>query len=71
MSNTPDLWESRDLPNGLTLELRAGAEPCLVLRQGDDRISVELSNVKTLVAALTDAAAELAELLASGGMHHA
>jgi hypothetical protein len=32
---------------------------------------VELSNVKTLVAAMTDAAADLAEVLASGGVYHA
>ena len=50
MTNTTDLWKSLDLASGLTLELRAGTEPCLTLLQGEDRISVELSNVKTLVA---------------------
>ena len=65
------LWEVRELPGGLTLELHAGDSPALVLVQGEKRVRVELSRVKGLVAALTDAAAELAELLAAGGKYHA
>lgn len=36
-----------------------------------DEGSLELAHVKGLVAALVDAAADLAEMLASGGMYHA
>jgi hypothetical protein len=61
----------RRLPDGLTLELQAGNNPALVLALGDNRVRVDLANAKALVAALTDAAAELAEVLASGGVHHA
>jgi hypothetical protein len=42
-----------------------------VLAQGENRVMVDLVNAKALVAALTDAAADLAEVLASGGVHHA
>jgi hypothetical protein len=66
-----DLWEVRGLPSGLALELQAGDDPALVLAQGDNRVRVELAHVKALVAALTDAAADLAEVLASGGVYHA
>ena len=66
-----DLWETRTLPHGTVLELRAGNDPTLVLTQGDNHIRVRLSNVKALVAAMTDAAADLAEVLASGGVYHA
>ena len=59
------------MSSGTTLELRAGDDPALVLAQDDNRVRVELSNVKPLVAALTDAAADLAEVLASGGVYHA
>jgi hypothetical protein len=61
----------RELPNGLALELRAGDDPALVLVQGENRVRVELTQVKALVAALVDAAADLAEVLASGGVYHA
>lgn len=71
MSDTPDLWEVRDLTDDLTLELRAGDSPSLVLVQDGDRIRVELANVKAVVAALTDAAADLAELLTADGVYHA
>jgi hypothetical protein len=66
-----NLWESRTLPDSIALELRAGGNPCLVLAQGENRVRVELSNVKALLAALVDAAADLAEVLASGGVCHA
>ena len=67
----PELWEVRDLPDDLALELHAGDRPALVLVQGKNHVQVELSRVKGLVAALTDAAADLAELLAAGGVYHA
>jgi ribosomal protein L12E/L44/L45/RPP1/RPP2 len=67
----PDLWEMRTLPGALALEFRGEDKPALVLVQGDNRVRVELARVKALVAALTDAAADLAELLASGGVYHA
>jgi hypothetical protein len=59
------------VPSGLTLELHAGDDPALVLTQGENQVRVELLHVKPLVAALTDAAADLAEVLASGGVYHA
>lgn len=31
MGNSPDLWKSRALPLGITLELHAGDHPALVL----------------------------------------
>jgi hypothetical protein len=31
MSNSPHLWEVRELPTWLALELRAGADPARVL----------------------------------------
>jgi hypothetical protein len=71
MTGSPALWEVRDLPGGLTLEMRGGSEPALVLVRGDNRVQVALVHVKGVVAALTDAAAELAELLAAGGRFHA
>ena len=71
MSSDPDLWEVRSLDGGLALELRAGDEPALVLVQGENRVRVDLAHSKALVAALTDAAADLAEVLASGGVYHA
>jgi len=58
MTNQPDLWEARKLDAGLVLKLHAGNAPALVLVQGENRIRVKLSNVKGLVAALTDAAAQ-------------
>ena len=52
---------------GLTLELQAGDSPALAFVQGANRIRVDLFSVKGLVAALTDAAADLAGVLATGG----
>lgn len=71
MSDNPELWEVRELPDGLALDLRAGDVPALVLTQGENRASVELAHVKGLVAALVEGAADLAEVLASGGVYHA
>jgi hypothetical protein len=58
MTDKPDLWEVRRLPNGLTLELSGGGNPVVVLVQGERRVSVDLPHVKPLVAALTDAEAD-------------
>jgi hypothetical protein len=71
MTNTHDLWEVRELPDGVVLEPRARDDPALVLGQGENRVRVELSHVKALVAALVDGAADLAEVLSSGGVYHA
>ena len=70
-TDSSDRWEIRELPGGIALELHAGAVPALVLVQGNSRIRVELTRVKALVAALTDAAADLTDDLASRGTHHA
>jgi hypothetical protein len=71
VSDNPDLWEVRELPGGLSLELQAGDDPALVLAQGECRVRVELPHVKVVVAALVDAAADLAKLLAAGDEYHA
>jgi hypothetical protein len=71
MTHNPNLWETRPLPSDLTLELHAGDDPALVLAQGENRARVKLPHVKVLVAALTDAAADVTEVLASGGVYHA
>jgi hypothetical protein len=71
MTNIANLWEARDLPDGIIVELTAGNIPSLVLVQGENRVTVKLAQVKTLVAALVDAAADLAEVLAAGGKYHA
>ena len=71
MNDNPDLWEMRTLTNGLTLEMLAGDDPALVLAQSENRARVEFASVECLVAALTDAAVDLAEVLASGGVCHA
>jgi hypothetical protein len=59
MTSRPDLWDVRDLDGGLTLELLAGDAPALVLAQVENRVWVALHDVKALIGALTDAAAEL------------
>ena len=46
MTGTPDLWEVRQLPGGLALELTAGAVPALILVQGNSMIRIELTRVK-------------------------
>ena len=66
-----DLWETRTVLRGTVLELRIGDDPALVLVQGENRVRVKLAHIKILVAALTDAAADLAEVLATGGVYHA
>jgi hypothetical protein len=68
---TADLWEVRTLPNGPALELWGGGNPALVLSQGERRVRVDLPHVKPVVAALVDAAADLAEVLAAGEVYHA
>ena len=71
MPDNPELWEVRKLPDGLALELWGGGNPALVLTQVERRVRVDLSHVKVVVAGLTDGSADLAELLASGGLYHA
>lgn len=71
MTNNPKQWDVREVPGGLALQLRAGDIPALVLTQGDNRVRLELFHIKALVAALTDAAADLAEVLIAGGVYHA
>ncbi len=51
--------EVRPLHGGLALELRGGDKPGLVLVQGSARVIVELAHVKTVIAAMGDAAADL------------
>ena len=63
---TGDLWEVRPMPGGLALELHGGDKPALVIVQGSDRVRVELADVKLVVAAMADAAADLAGVLAGG-----
>lgn len=66
-----DLWEARPLPDGVTLELRAGNDPALVLVQGENRVQIDLAYAKEVVAALVDPAADLTTFLAAGGQYHA
>jgi hypothetical protein len=49
MTDTPDLWEVRKLPDRITLELHAGAVPALILVQGDNSIRIDPTRVKALV----------------------
>jgi len=67
---TGDLWEERTLPDSLTLELH-GNPPGLVLVRGSDRIRAELAHVKTVIAAMGNAAVDLAGLLVAGGVYYA
>ena len=57
------------MPGGLSLELH-GNPPALVIVQSGDRVIVELAHVKTVIAAMGDAAAGLAGLLAAGGVYN-
>jgi hypothetical protein len=66
-----NLWEVRSLPDGITLELRAGDDPALVLVQGENRVRMELAHVKAVVAVLAGAVVGLTTLLATGGQYHA
>jgi len=42
-----------------------------VIVQGSDRVRVELADAKSVVAAMAGAAADLAGVLAAGGVYHA
>ena len=53
------------------LSYTRGSSSGLALVQGENRSKVELSEVKDLVAPLTDAAADLAKVLAAGGVYKA
>lgn len=72
MTDQPDLFQVHKLDGVLTLGLRAGDKPSLILVQSDDRIREDLPNIKPLVEALADAAVVLAEILAAeNGPNHA
>jgi hypothetical protein len=71
MTDNSDLWDVRELPGGLALELRCGDAPALVLAQDENRVRVDLPHAEVVVEALTKAAADLARLLATGGVHQA
>jgi hypothetical protein len=69
----PEVGKVRTIGGGLSLELsagtapvryHAGTAPALVLRQGRRSVRVELAQVGPLVAALTEAAGDLAALVA-------
>ena len=59
-----DLWESRTLPDAITVELHAGEHPALVLAQGENTVRIEPVHAQHVTAAL-------AEFLATGGRCHA
>jgi hypothetical protein len=67
VSDNPDVSEIRDLPDSPSLDLHAEKSPALLLTQGTKRVRTELAHIKTLVAALADAAADLAKILAAAG----
>ena len=50
------MWEARPLPDGITLELRAGDHPALVLVQGENQVRIDLAHAKVVVAALVTCA---------------
>lgn len=50
MSSTSNLWDVRELPDGLSLKMRAGRDPALVLIQGENQAKVELAYIKVLAA---------------------
>jgi hypothetical protein len=69
-ARTNTALEVRDLPGHLRLELHAGDHPALVLTQGENAVRIELAQSHHIIAALTDAATDLGELLAVGGVYH-
>jgi hypothetical protein len=70
MSSIESPWEVRDLPGQLSLELHAGDHPGLVLAQGENAVRVELVHARHVIAALTDTAADPAQILAVGSRYH-
>jgi hypothetical protein len=54
MTDEQNLWGTRSLPNGISLELRAGSSPALVLVQGENRGRAALTQAKGVVAGLVD-----------------
>lgn len=52
MTKQADLWEVRKLDAGPVLELHASDAPAVVLTQGENRVRMQLTHVKGLVAAL-------------------
>jgi len=65
------ILELRQLPGEPAQELRAGASSAPVPPEGEARLRVRLVHAKAMVVGLTDAAADLAEVLAAGGVYHA
>ena len=59
----------RSLHGGLGLELR-GNPPALVIVQSSDRVRLDLAHVKVVIAAMGDAAVDLAGLVAAGGVYN-
>ena len=49
MSSIENLWEVRDLPGQLSLELHAGAHPARVLAPGDDTVCIELVHARHVI----------------------
>jgi hypothetical protein len=71
-TDNPSLWEVRELPGRLALELRAGDDLAMVLVQGENRIRVQLADAKNVVFSLVHGTTDLAEVLSSGaGGYHA
>jgi hypothetical protein len=50
MPSIDNLWEVRNLPGQLSLELHAGDYPAVVLTQGDDTVRIEPAHPARLVA---------------------
>ena len=59
------------MPGGLALELHGGDDPDLVIVQGSDRVIVRLTDAKLVLAAIGNGAADLAGVLAGGGVYQA
>ena len=70
-NSSPDLGELRKVDAGRAREIQAGDAPALVLVQGENRITLHLTQVRGVVVALTDGAADLAASLANSKVHHA
>ena len=71
MTSNLDLWDVPELTIGLILRMQAEEDPAMRLVQHENRVRMKRAHVKELVAALMDGAADLVEVLASGGVYHA
>jgi hypothetical protein len=52
MTNNPNLWDVRNLPCGLALEVHCGEVPALVLTRGENRVRLELAHANGVVGTL-------------------